>query len=637
MTDGGRGVALYSPFSNKRVFLPARFIPVSPFVGVVRSQAALDRWAIDARRRVTKPGFAMWLPEKFLSLSDDLGWTRFLFICGVIATEALLAVPLFLLALAAPRLLRTRDGPVELEPRPPPRPLPPWPGTPPRFVAWALVAAGVALLSTHFSFRYRNRLVTVERQFLDDEHRTPYLRVRKTQGRTGASALLVPGSRMASQSMLPMARMLARNGIDAYSIDFPGHGVSASTTDYTCSTEGLRGRRCRSAYWYAMIRDGEPVVKRLMEREGLRAEHTAYVGHSIGGTLMDYELGEHQWGRFRARINLEGRARNLTRGGNHLFVASPAALRYIRLNPPVPANQVFGDFADASAYKLRTVLVPHAALVRDDLVNRETVRWIQQSFQWKHELKAFRSYADLSMTQAALAFLCLALAFEVGLRPLANRLKEPLWERRGSLIVAFGALGIARILVDVLPRLVPAVARLHGVGALAVVFLAVSGILLAPVALGRGLRPSGRQAVLEGAVGVGAFVALYASLGWLVDSQFFGVRLTAARIPRLIGLTLALFPLCHVLTRRLRGTPSWSAQPLALLRLSGVWIGALLLFGSGVITALRTEAMLLGALASGAEALATVLYVRLRSPVATATLVASMIGWFCAVAYPLVS
>ena len=30
MTDGGKGIALLSPFTNERFFLPWRFVPVSP-------------------------------------------------------------------------------------------------------------------------------------------------------------------------------------------------------------------------------------------------------------------------------------------------------------------------------------------------------------------------------------------------------------------------------------------------------------------------------------------------------------------------------------------------------------------------------------------------------------------------------
>lgn len=66
MTDGGKGIALLSPFTNERFFLPWRFVPVSP-IGVSRffSERGVHVLAQELSR--------LWAPLLVMGLFIGLG------------------------------------------------------------------------------------------------------------------------------------------------------------------------------------------------------------------------------------------------------------------------------------------------------------------------------------------------------------------------------------------------------------------------------------------------------------------------------------------------------------------------------------------------------------------------------------
>lgn len=66
LTDGGKGIALFSPFTNERFFLPWRFVPVSP-IGV-------SRFFSERGGRVLAQEFArLWIPLLVAGLLIGLG------------------------------------------------------------------------------------------------------------------------------------------------------------------------------------------------------------------------------------------------------------------------------------------------------------------------------------------------------------------------------------------------------------------------------------------------------------------------------------------------------------------------------------------------------------------------------------
>jgi inner membrane protein len=640
MTTGGKPIMLLWPLTTERLWLPWRFIPVSPFgKGLLKT-----RWTPDELRRAERYRRDVLaghrdthvLIRRFVGLSERPDHARRLAVAGIAATELALLAPLFLVATAR-WIKRRRAG------RDPPEPEPqamdwqaPRPALP-RVVPMALGSIALAALAVALALWFSApRSMSVRSGVLADRFATPWVRVAPaSEPRSAPIAVLVHGWRCSHQMMMPLARVLARNGVVAYAVDLPGHGASPVPLETSCA----RGARspCRVSSGVSFDRVLRPVVEKLAAEERFGDRQIVLLGHSTGAAAA-HDLEGPFADRLRARILLEGRIGRLLRGGNVLVVGNAGYVR--RFGRPVDARA--GRFEDRSATLLYTSRRAHLELVRSARINRVILSWIRGSTG-----AAVGGDVDPGVSVDLAIAVALLLAALLGLHAALA-----LARRTGRLpigppsSVARPGVAVTCLLLGAVPAALHAGELVRGgfpwltasVRLTLPWFLLGASVWVAvPYGLAawrpRGLRP--RVLVRDVGLGVVAFAVLYAGAGLYADGHFWHARIGWGRVALWLGWAAAMLPVALVL-REVGPHGPGPGRSLARFGLRMLlWSGLFWVHAVGVSEAMRSEVLgALGLVALG-EVFASGPAWHAQSRLAGAVTVSLVVSWFAATAYPI--
>lgn len=647
MTTGGKPPMLGWPFSTEGTWAPSRPIPVSPMgKALLRTEWNPKQLASANSRRaklLRSDKETHWLVRKVVGLSDRPDHARRLQVLGVALTEILYMAPLALLAGFA-IAYRRRRPPDDDEEDPEPEPHEPWTAPPWWTRWWFRVASGLAgvgilvLLGTSVHTCGLDSDLHIEDGTLADEYRTPYRHVVPHTPAEGAPvAVLVHGWRCSHQMMLPMARMLARNGVESYVIDLPGHADSPIPLDASCRRS--RKTPCREDLGRLFTDALERVLATMVEAGMFEGRPLTLIGHSSGGiAAAEVELppGENP----PARVIVEGAVRRLGPGRNQLFVGRGSKLDKYRL----PAGQTEGSFDDASARRGALVKASHLSLVRNRRANEEVLAWIEGYARTELGDDSRHHYRTYLFTAGAAALVAL-LAWIVGLGYASRRGwipdAEPLAPSRPWLAfacVVFGGL-VAALWAGELYRSGQGwqMARLR----LTVPYflgLASVVVVLPYVVLGwRPRRPRLGVVARDVAVGLLGTVALLGAFGSVADAYFFHVVPAAWRLPHVLGWTLAFLPVALVVREVGPRRAGFVPTLLALVARLITWGGLLAVHALGRNSTGAGEVMAVLGVILAAEVMSVATEAILRRRLASAVTVAFAMAWALVAAYPVLS
>lgn len=645
MTTGGKALMLFWPLSSERVFLPWRVIPVSPF----GSHLLRTQWRPEELRRAERSRRGMLRDRRathavvraMVGLSDRADHSARLRLAGIIATEALYMAPLWLIALLRSFVdwrRRPRRAPGTSARAPPVV----WPALRvpgilvPAVVAVASLLALCVALGAGLSFDSR---IQIDAGHSRDAYRTPWLRARPTGGDRGPVAILLHGWRCSHQLMMPMARMLARNGVTAYALDLPGHATSPVALDMSCRETAPRP--CRVFNDSTFVREANVVLSALVREQNLGNRDVIVVGHSSGASAANGLLGAAA-DRLAGRIVLEGGVPRPLRTGNTLHVARTRF--FDRKYPRWPRDVLQGSFEDRTASMLAVQEVKHLDMIRHAPTNRAILDWIRRAsggevgHDARHHYTLYRWATVLAALfgLAAINFLLVLLRRRGLLEP-----QEPLSSPRPGVGLAFlvvGSLAAAFVCGEVVREGVPwlwAAMRMTAPTYLMCASLCV-GIPYAIVAF-RPRRPPWQPLARDVAVGAAVFVMVYATVGLVADAYMFQTSLVAARWPRLLVWALAFLPVALVVREvGPRGGSLGRETIRAALRIV-LWTAVLYVHAVGRRPVDRSEVMGVAAICAAAEAFAFFAAGYTRSRLAGAVTVSLCVSWFLTAAYPFVT
>src|SRR5205823_5506138 len=106
----------------------------------------------------------------------------------------------------------------------------------------AQVALGVFALTCAAGVLFElreNRAITEREGVLSDEHSTRYTALVPESSQTDGVAVLLHGARCSGSMMMSLARMLARNGVEVFVLDGPGHARSRVGASMSCGGDAL--------------------------------------------------------------------------------------------------------------------------------------------------------------------------------------------------------------------------------------------------------------------------------------------------------------------------------------------------------------------------------------------------------------
>ena len=637
MTNGGQPIPLFWPATMQRYWLPWRPIPVSPFgSGLVRTEwtpQQLQTHAIYRRNLLAGRNPANLLVREVLSWSDRPDHEQRLVVLGVALSEIAILSPLLLVA--AVRFWRKpRSPPAPSEARAPPAAPPPGP---PRLVVHAialgaaLAALAVALALQHAAFGG----VRVDSGRLEDESRSPYVRVSPRDGDRGPVAVLIHGWRCSRKMMLPLARMLARNGVTAWAVDLPGHGSSPIPMDLSCADRAQRP--CRRGTDQDFIRYTDEILD-AMDAAGVFRRPVTVIGHSTGG-IAAHDVRGAAAQKLAARIDLEGTIRKFIADGNRLVIANARDVR-LKGEPDVR----FGRFEDRSAWMLFTSRTKHIDLVRSTRVNGAILQWIQGASGMRVGNDTAPHFALVQRTAAVAGFFGLAL-FSFGLALARSRgvlvPAQPISTPRPWIAVVCilgGSLGAALAAGETMRD--GEAWLLASMGQTAPVYLRACATWVAiPYVLFafRPTRPDPRRLALDCLLGMLGFAALYATAGLAIDATFFHVGIVPARLGRFLAWTAFFVPVSLVVGEVGPRGGGIVRPILALAVRAAVWYWIVALHAAGRMLDHQGELLALAGVAAAAEVLALPLLFHSRSRLARAVLVAALLAWIETTTYPLLA
>jgi inner membrane protein len=645
MTTGGKAPLLLYPFSQEGEWMPARIIPVSPMGKSLLRTEWSDKQLRNAKRRRTRlmrsEARTHWLVRRTVGLSERPDHARRLQVLGVALTEILYILPFAGIAGFVAARRRRRDPPEPSTPaRGPPSSEPEDEADEPPGLRVPIVAAcvaGLTMLGLLGQAYNLDRGIEIESGELADEFGTPYVRVAPENPQADAPvALLVHGWRCSHQMMLPLARTLARNGVEAYAIDLPGHADSPVPLDASCTGDGRRP--CRPSAGELFTRTLDPVLASMAESLNWGDRAVVLIGHSAGAIAVhDVEGGDQ--GPPDARIVLEGALARVRGGGNRLIVARKHKLeRWAK----EPFGRLEGDFEDGSARRFALSHVPHRDLLRNEATNAEILEWIELStgVELGEDLRHhFGVYLASAVVAAVFGFFAWALVLATARRrgvlvPYRGLSVSRPW--LAFLCVLFGSL-VGAMVAGELFRTGTAwqLAKLRQT---APIYIGVCAITVAFPYVALAWRP--RRAELRGLardvlVGLATMLALYLSFGAALDAFSFHGQVTPGRWPRVLGWGVAFVPAALVIQEvgpRGRGL---RLQLLGLVARIGMWALLLGVHGLGRGSQGAGEVAMVVGIAAAAEVFAMPSAVLLRSRLAPAVTVASCIAWLSVASYPI--
>lgn len=648
MTTGGKPPMLGWPFSTEGTWAPSRPIPVSPMGKALLRTDWKPKQLASAKSRRAKllrsKQETHWLVRRVVALSDRPDHARRLQVLGVALTEILYMAPLALLAGFA-IAYRRRRPPDDEEEDPEPEPRKPWTAPPWWTRWWFRVASGLAgvgilvLLGTSVHTCGLDSDFHIEDGTLADEYRTPYRHLVPTTPAEGEPvAVLVHGWRCSHQMMLPMARMLARNGVESYVIDLPGHADSPIPLEASCSSR--RKRPCAQSLGVLFTNSLRVVLATMADAGMFEGRPVTLIGHSSGAVAVaEVQMPAGQ--APPARVILEGALDRMSPGRNQLFIGRGSR---VRRYPDVPVGATEGSFDDASARRAAKVDVPHLAMVRNERANEEVLAWIQ-AFCRAELGDDPRHHFQTYVVAAAVAGVAALLLWIVGLGHAARRgwlPQEPSATASRPWLaftcVVFGGLAAALWAGELyrsgqgwqMAQLFQTVPYYIG---LASVTVAVPYIAIA----WRPRRLQLRLIANDVAIGLLATTLLLGAFGAVADAYFFHVVPAAWRLPQVLGWTLAFLPATLVVREVGPRGQGFLAASMALVARLITWGGLLAVHALGRNSRGAGEVMSVLGVIVVAELLSVATEALLRRRLASAVTVAFAMAWSLVAAYPVLA
>jgi len=652
MTTGGKPPMLMWPLSTEGTWAPSRVIPVSPMgKNLLRTEWNDKRLAKAKRRRaklLRSKKETHWLVRRVVGWSERPDHARRLQVLGVALTEILYMAPLALLAgflIAYRRRRPPDDDDDDDDDEPEPEAPEPWTAPPWWTRWWFRVASGGAavgifvLLGTSVHTCGLDSDVHIEDGTLADDYRTPYRHLVPEHPADGAPvAVLVHGWRCSHQLMLPMARMLARNGVESYVIDLPGHADSPIPLDTSCSSS--RKTPCREELGRLFKEPLQRVLANMADAGMFEGRPLTLVGHSSGGiAVAEVALSPPQ--NRPARVIVEGKLRRMSPGRNQLFVGRASRIKKI---PGLVAGSDEGSFDDNSARRVARVQDSHLALVRNRRVNKEVLAWIEGYARTElgdDPRHHYRTYVFMASIAAVLA----VFGWIVGLGYASRRgwlpTTAPLAPSRPWLAfvcVLFGGLAAALWAGELyrsgegwqMAKLRMTVPYFLGLASIAVV--------IPYVAIGwRPRRPELGVVARDVAVGLLATVALLGAFGVVADAHFFHLLPAGWRLPSVLGWTLAFLPVTLVVREVGPRREGFWAAFVALLARFVTWGTLLAVHALGRNSTGAAEAMSVLGVILAAEVMSVATETFLRRRLASAVTVAFAMAWALVAAYPVLT
>ncbi len=653
MTTGGKAPLLLWPITTEGQWAPSRVIPVSPMgKSLLRTEWSSKQLASAERRRrklLQSDAKTHWLVRRVVGLSARPDHARRLQVLGVALTELLYLSPLALIA-ALLAVWRRRYGAPhdpdtdEARERGPPSATPTstWMISARWLTRWWRVAAyltGACALALTAALIYTRTLdagLELEHGTLPDRLRTPYVRVAPDDARPDAPlAILVHGWRCSHQMMLPMARMLARNGVEAYAIDLPGHASSPIPLDTSCP-DG-RARPCR-ANLGVMFTDRLADVLAGMQHAGVLAgRELVLIGHSSGGiAAANLELTKIE--RPSARVVLEGAVRSIRPGRNLLFVGRA---RKLAKYPNLPVDRTAGSPEDGTAWRGATINIPHLRFVRDEATNKEVLDWIAGATgatlreDTRHHFNTYVAVSFMAALAGALAwFSLLAAARRRGWLPAPASSTTP----RGwtaLLCVIFGGLAAA-LWAGELFRSGDGwqMARLRQT---ALIYLALASVTVAGPYAAITWRPRDLRPLLllrDVVVGLAAAALVFGSFAVVANAYYFHALFAPWRLPSVLLWGFALLPITLVAREAGPRRAGALSGLLALVARVSVWGALLAIHALGRSSSGASEVMSLLVIIAVAELLSSATERLVGGRLAPAVTVAIGVAWTLVTAYP---
>lgn len=653
MTTGGKAPMLMWPFSTEGQWAPSRVIPVSPMgKSLLRtewSDKQLKSAASKRKKLLRGKAKTHWLVRRVVRLSKRPDHTRRLTVLGVALTETLYMAPVALIA-AFLTARRRRDGQPDgdesgdADARGPPEEEEEKEWTPP---AWwdkwwwraSTFLAGAFALSLTGTLVHTCNLdshIDVEEASFADEFETPYVRVAPQQaGLDAPLAVLVHGWRCSHQMMMPLARMLARNGVEAYAVDLPGHADSPIELDASCRP----GRKapCRAGLGRMFTTSLAGVLEGMQEAGTLEGRDVVLIGHSSGGIAVA-EVEVPAMGQPDARIILEGAISKFRPGRDQLFLGRGSK---VKKYPNAPVNRTKGSFDDGSAWRAAKINIPHLAFVRNQKANKEMLDWIERTTEaelgddTRHHHDTYILASGLSVAVGAFGWIAL-LGF--GRRRGWLPRFEPTTPARGwiaFLCVVFGGLAAA-LWAGELYRSGNAwqMARIRQT---LPIFLGLASVTVAIPYVALAWRPRNvrlRPVVRDVLVGLAGTVVLFGSYAAVADAYYFHAQFALWRLPSVIGWGLAILPVALVVREVGPKRPGMLRQVLAILARITVWGLLLGVHGLGRSSSGMSEVMSAVGVIVGAELFSIATGALLRSRLAPAVTIAFGVAWAQVAAYP---
>lgn len=404
-------------------------------------------------------------------------------------------------------------------------------------------------------YELRSSGVEVERFRLSDPFKTPVIRFTPpVEHRSGAVAVLVHGYQCNKAMMAQLARYLGTGGIEAYSIDLPGHGESQETFSF---------EKGRSA--------AEAAISKIAERTGVPPEKLVLVGHSFGSMALGPAVLRRDVlaSVFIGPGKLDGLSRRLP--NNALIITAEHDYDYIKqfaqamydeltAGDRQPPGNLVGDFHQKDARLWEVVPgAGHVSLLLDERVHRMVARWIERSSEGSIPVKASYSTPAAARAAAYALALCLLVAFLTASLVRGTGIVLPHnpsghWVRPA--IALTSGLYFSMVLTS---GVVPLRFLRLEEGDILASLLAAAGILGFAFLAALDEKISWRLAVMDLAVGALVFISLYGLALITIDGEFYNLRIAVGDWKRWMTLAIVavlaapVFLLQEELLRRLQG------------------------------------------------------------------------------------
>lgn len=398
----------------------------------------------------------------------------------------------------------------------------------PKFQLGAASIAAVLALGTAGALTVIAEHGLVVKEFrTDSPSRIPVVEVTSSAGARSQRpvAFLVHGFQCNKSMMVPLAKRLAAQGIDAYAVDLPGHGASLDRFSEVRARDVAR-----------------EALETIVAARGTPPDRVILVGHSYGANLLARIEG--QGARARTRIMLgpsySGGLSPETAGNLLVLTAErehPYVITYARemLEDATgrsldAAGEATGDASNGDARAWQVVPgTDHVSLVFTEAALERTSSWIARSLRVATIAEGPAASAPLALAIFALAAAVALARGVIAAWPRAAAVEAEAAVRLGGpmylAVIGFIALAVA-VLVG---RRFSALAWLRLLeGERIASLLAIAGVSMAALGRGRVSWPRAGQIARGLPTAAIAFVIVYFAAVLAIDTGIY--RLSLAKI-----------------------------------------------------------------------------------------------------------